>query len=211
MLAIASIVAIVSIESIRVATSNGVRIEQAARFATGSIIDQASLRTTIAATLPDYLDSEARFAGTPSGFSAVTSAPLTGPLGPRRAYSLALETSQDGSQLQLLYREGDNIIQVAAWPGATGAFDYFVEPAGDIASQFLRSRNRSQVSSRDQHWTETWPDPDALRGLHYIPLPVIIRLSISEADGSDTTMLFYLPVTAPPPFRDQDLFGSERP
>ena len=70
MLAITAILTTTVLELVRSATSNGVRIERAARFATGTVIDLAGLRHSILNVRSDYRNGEAVFSGDETGFTA---------------------------------------------------------------------------------------------------------------------------------------------
>lgn len=210
MLVIAGVVAAVSIEAIRVASSNGIRVSQAAREATGGSIDLAGLRSVIEASRPDYTGGAGQFRGQEDRFSSTTSTPLSGILGEPQTYTLAFESDASSQWLRLVYSDGHGDIVVGRWPDASGGFQYFVEEEQPVDFAFTVRAGSSPVG-RQRRWLSAWPGDTAADARYYVSLPLAVKIEIRPEPGDPIAMIVRFPITAPPPQREQDLLGEIRP
>lgn len=209
MLVIAGVVAAVSIEAIRVASSNGIRVSRAAREATGGSIDLAGLRSMIEASRADYVGDDGQFRGQEDGFSSTTSTPLSGRLGEPQTYTLVFESEPSSAWLRLVYSDGRGDIVVGRWPDASGSFQYYVEEETSLASA-VTSRAGDSPAGRRRQWLSTWPDT-SLEGAYYVSLPLAVKIEVKPQSGDPVAMIVGFPITAPPPQREQDLLGDIGP
>jgi len=210
MLVIAGVVAAVSIEAIRVASSNGIRVSRAAREATGGSIDLAGLRSMIEASRADYVDDAGQFRGQADRFSSTTSTPLSGRLGEPQTYTLAFDSDPSSQSLRLVYSDGHGDIVVGRWPDASGGFQYFVEEERPIDFAFTSRARGSPVGPR-RRWLSAWPGDTAADGGYYVSLPLAVKIEIRPGSGDPIAMIVRFPITAPPPQREQDLLGDFGP
>jgi type II secretory pathway pseudopilin PulG len=209
MLVIAGVVAAISIESIRIASGNGIRVSRAALEATGGLIDRAALRSAIEASQSDYSDSDRRFQGGPDGFSSLTYAPLSGRLGEPQGYTLEFEPAPSDGSLQLVYSDGHGEIVVGQWPEASGSFEYYVE--ADPSDAALTFRPGSPSINREREWVDTWPNDRLTDVGYYVRLPLAVKIEIQPQSGETVAMIVRFPITAPPPLRAQDVTGADIP
>lgn len=210
MLVIASVVAAVSVESIRVASGNGIRVSKAAREATGELINRTALRSMIEGSRADYAGGEGQFRGEANHFSSTTSTPLSGRLGEPQTYSLSFETDASSRRLRLIYDDGHGEIMVGSWPDASGSFKYYVEETEELESA-LASRPGSVPRNRDRQWVDALPAELSSSGQYFSPLPLALKIEIEAQSKGSIGMIIRFPVTAPPPPREEDLFGAIGP
>lgn len=205
MLAVTAILAATVLETVRASTSNGVRIENAARTATQDYITLASVRRAVEASRPDYRDQPHVFEGDETRFSALTSYPITASHPGLQPFTLSLENGSDG--VRLIYEDQGGRFPVQYWPGGQGRLSYFGE-----AREARIGFTQRPGAPRDLRWTSDWPERRALDArtsqTYYEPLPLAIRAEIDREDGQDQVIVFHLPVTAAPRPRIEDILGT---
>jgi type II secretory pathway pseudopilin PulG len=188
MLAIVAMVSVLVLDSIRVATSSGIRIERVARDAVNRHLDIASLRNALQATVIAYRDSEETFQGTAARASGYTTSGLglSGHIGSR--FAVELDTS--GPMTQFVYSEGEVRWVVAEWPGTESQLEYWSTDNGG-------------------EWVTQWPGRLEV-SQYFSPLPPVIRV-VSSPNEPSFELVFAFSNTAPPPLRVEDIMGTSVP
>lgn len=205
MLAVTAILAATVLETVRASTSNGLRIEQAARNAAQDYITLASVRRAVQASRADYRDGDHRFDGDETRFSALTSYPITTERPRLQPYTLSLVNTSDG--VSLVYEEQGERFSIQFWPGGRGEWSYFVEEQEAQAGFMQRIGEPNE-----RRWVSNWPArtlSGAQRQQNYFQsIPLAARAEIELANGERRVMVFQMPITAAPRPRIQDLIGS---
>ena len=201
MLAITAILAATVLETVRFATSNAIRIERAARSATGELIDMAALRRAISNTRTDYMDSDHGLNGDARGFRAQTSYPIVSDSSAMQPYTLELRTQ--GNSLNLVYGDPAGEFIIERWSDAEGDFSYLADHL-ELVETSVGLGNPRPI----RQWQDRWiTDQEARRAGHAAPQPLAIKLDISTPSGS-FAYIYPLPAVATPPIRPSDLIGE---
>lgn len=203
-LVIASVLSLLMLQAVRSAASNAVRIERTAQAAAGSFIAQGALRRAIENTRAYYQNTPYAFDGDSQGFSALTVAPIDGPIGEFQRYSVRLEPSDDG--LALVYEDADSVLTVARWPDGEGEIQYY---GANTTSAFdSQAFARLGEVAGALTWREVWPGQAQTPGGYSNPLPAALRITVRAQSGPDTVMILHMPANAPPPPRLEDVIGG---
>ncbi len=210
MLAVTAVLAATVLETVRASTSNGLRIEAAARTSAQNYITRASVRRTIEASLADYYDSQYAFEGDENGFRALTSAPATSRWAGAQAYSLRLLNEDSG--VSLLYQDSGGTIHLGSWPGGRGQFSYYGETSANTFDFLQTTLNQP----RNNGWVENWPERSLRRTSqeedgYYQDLPFAVRILIELENGQREVIIYQFAITAPPIPRMSDVLGAFEP
>lgn len=190
MLVLASLLSLMVLETVRLASSSGLRIQAASRETVAETLDEFALRRMIAGYTVEYLDSPWAFSGSADV--------MTG-------YSTQSPGAPGGAPLTLsIVQRAPDWLLVASTPGADewtiGRFDGRVE-----FHYFDQAEDR---------WFETWPPPDTARRSASQPAPFArkapdaVALDIANtANGLSRRVMVSLPNEATPPARARDFFA----
>jgi type II secretory pathway pseudopilin PulG len=208
MLAVTAILTATVLETVRASTSNGLRIEQAARNASQDYITLAGVRRAVENTRAEYTNEPGVFTGDDTQFSALTSLPVT-PLPPgAQRYALRLDNERDG--VSMIYEDGSGEFRVSYWPGAQGRFSYY-GPEAEQRVGFVARPGEPTARA----WRSEWPFQSGLRsrsGQSYFQvLPLAVRAEIELPNGEAHNIVFQVPATAPPKPRIEDMLGTLEP
>ncbi|WP_270374425.1 hypothetical protein [Marinicauda sp. Alg238-R41] len=201
MLIISGFVATLTIEAIRAASTNAIRVEQAARSVAGELIDERIFRTAVEASRTAYQERPGRFSGDTTGFQSVTAQPVTGYAGEMRPYAVRFE--QEAGGVSLIYEEGEATYQLGWWEGVDVGFEYFgtLPQSVDLTGPVLEL---------EREWVDTWPRPDHST-LYYSPLPEAVRIQVRSEGHTSLDMIIAFPADGAPPVRVEDIMGRSIP
>jgi len=216
MLAVTALIATVVFDAVRSASAFGLRVERAARGASGDYVDMAAFRRAVRAIRPDYADGAGAFVGDAAGFIALTAEAPGLPPGDRRVMAARLERDSDGV-LVLLLETGSAArkpqdtpealrrrLEIRRWPDATGVFDYLPatpdlpDPAGFALGLV--------PAGPPPGWLQTYPGGHGFAVAFFAPPPGAVRLTVDGPAGREVH-IFHPAATQPPPARAENLLG----
>lgn len=191
MLAITAVVSTLVLQTIRSATSNGLRIERHSRFTIHDRLDVNALRRAMSGTLIEYGDATHSFRGGPEEARGLTSRPIIPGHVAATPFRIGIES---GVQASTLFYEEDGVrFELARSTSGSFRLTYWYDN-GDAAG-----------------WISQWP-PEAgfaqapnTAPPYYVPVPALMRIA---APDNEFDLVMSLPRTAPPPARVEDLLGT---
>lgn len=210
-LAITSLVAVLVLDSVRLAGSGAVRIGRFVSTEMNARIDMTVLREAVGATRPEHIETERAFAGTATGFGGYTTRSALPESAASAYYTVTL--AGDDDTIALIYREGleedenDRRWRIMSWPASEARFEYrdpdtgrWEEswPPASLASRFERAR-ASVVPN-----LPTGQTARLTRAPHCAYLPSAIRLTVETANG-DYGLILAPSASACPPARVSDI------
>ena len=207
MLAVTAILAATVLETVRASTSNGLRIEGAARQASQDYITLASVRRAVEASRADYRDGPYRFRGDETRFSAMTGQPAASSLPGAQPYTLSF--IQENGGVSLVYEDDAGRLRLGFWSGGSGRFSYY----GEASTSSFDALRSTLSQPRQREWMEQWPPLALIRSPeepneYYQALPQAVRADIEMENGGYQTLVFAFPITAPPKPRMSDILGN---
>lgn len=190
MLVLGSLLSLVVLESVRVASLSGLRIEAVSRQTVADSLDEIAVRRILAGVTVEYRDSPLAFQGTPTTLSG---------------YSIYAPGANGGAPVSL-----------AIVPNNRGAILVVNSPDIDdwVLGQFQNTVTFRYFDASQNRWFDVWPPPAPSSPARIGPAPFAQRppsaLAINLESGVDADsrrIIVSLPADANPPVRSQDFFA----
>lgn len=210
-LAITSLVAVLVLDSVRLAGSGAVRIGRFVSTGMNARIDMTVLREAVEATRTEHVQTERAFGGDGMSFRGYTTRSALPGSAASAYYTLSLEEYEDG--LSLVYREGlgeegdDRLWRVMSWSATDGRFEYRNPDNGTWEESWPPPSLAARFERRVQSVVPQLPTQQGerlMRPPHCAYLPSAIRLTV-EAPGGDYGLILAPASNACPQARISDI------
>lgn len=190
-LVIASITALVLLQSISAIGRASAGVDRAAATALTRGFTTQAVQDAISASLADYLDSDTVFRGDSQHLEGATRRPVLDTHGPAKAYSLNLRSEPDGTTV-LIYTESGQSIRLMQFTDTSVRFQYTYRSVTTMYAE------QPPVSSLQ------WPpeggiDPDYE---YFRPPPSLIQV---VTDRNDPVFAVHIAGWGIPPLRTRDV------